>query len=171
LNQSAAGGNFNEINITNAASNPVSTFHAKLDFDGDGKSDPVIFRPSTGTWWISASGSGGAFRAVQWGQADDTLVSADYDGDGTTDYAVYRKGSWYVMGSTAGYMAVPFGTATDIPQVGDYDGDGKADFVVYRPSEGMWYMMLSTGTSGGYQFVSRPTGRSQPITTATARLT
>src|SRR5205807_2141740 len=67
-------------------------------------------------------------------------------------YAVYRKGSWYVMGSTAGYMAVPFGTATDIPQVGDYDGDGKADFVVYRPSEGMWYMMLSTGTSGGYQF-------------------
>jgi len=143
---------FNEIAFTNSAAAVQPAFRTRLDFDGDGKADPVIFRPSTGTWWFAASGSGMAFRAFQWGQADDNLVSADYDGDGITDYAVYRKGAWYVMGSSAGYMAVPFGTATDIPQPGDYDGDGKADFVVYRPSEGIWYMMLTTGTSAGVQF-------------------
>jgi len=154
LNQAATAGNFNEIAITNAAvvAPPPPGLAAKLDFDGDHKSDPVLFRPSTGDWWYAASGSSNAFRATKWGQAGDVPVAADYDGDGITDYAVYRAGDWYISGSTGAYMAGRFGTATDIPQVGDYDGDGKADFVVYRPSEGVWYYQLSGGTTGVAQF-------------------
>jgi len=152
LNQLATAGNINEIAITNAAVVIAPSFVAKLDFDGDGKSDPVLFRPSTGDWWYAESGSNNVFHAQKWGIAGDVAVAADYDGDGITDYAIYRAGEWYVNASSAGFMYGRFGTATDIPQVGDYDGDGKADFVVYRPSEGNWYYMLSTGTTAVVHF-------------------
>lgn len=153
LNQSATAGLFNEINITNAATGTTQPPAAgvRFDFDGDGKSDPVIFRPSTGTWWYSAS-STGQFTAAQWGISTDVLVPADYDGDGKTDLAVYRNGTWHVFGSSSGYIATQFGLSTDIPVVGDFDGDGKADFVVYRPSTGVWYMQRSRDGFGAVQF-------------------
>jgi len=137
---------FNEITFTNAVA-PVVAPRAAFDFDGDGKSDPTIFRPATATWWYAASSANGAQRAAQFGLTGDQLVAADYDGDGTTDYATYRKGIWHIMGSTSGYRAEQFGMTTedsrDIPQTGDFDGDGKADLGIYRPSTGVWYMMMS----------------------------
>jgi len=137
---------FNEITFTNAVA-PVVAPRAAFDFDGDGKSDPTIFRPATATWWYAASSANGAQRAAQFGLTGDQLVAADYDGDGTTDYATYRKGIWHIMGSTSGYRAEQFGMTTedsrDIPQTGDFDGDGKADLGIYRPSTGVWYMMTS----------------------------
>jgi hypothetical protein len=152
LNQMASAGLFNEVAFTNSASGvPTSTLAARYDFDGDGKSDPVIFRPSTSTWWFAAS-STGQFFATQWGVGTDRLVAADYDGDDKTDLAVYRNGTWHVLGSSSGYMATQFGTSTDIPVTGDFDGDGKADFVVYRPSEGVWYMQLSRDGFRAVQF-------------------
>lgn len=132
----------NEIAFTNSAAvpPPPPPLRAKLDFDGDGKSDVALFRPSTGDWWYSASGAGNAQRPYHWGVAGDRMVAADYDGDGITDYAVYRNGDWYVMGSTGQYMAGSWGLATDIPVAGDFDGDGRADFAVYRPSNGSWWI-------------------------------
>jgi hypothetical protein len=122
------------------------------DFDGDGKSDPSVFRSSTGTWWYAASSQGGMARAESFGISTDRIVPADYDNDGKTDLAVYRNGEWHVMGSTSGYRVVNFGIATDIPQAGDFDGDGRADFAVYRPSEGNWYINRSTGGVDVIQF-------------------
>jgi hypothetical protein len=58
------------------------------DYDVDGRSDPAIFRPETGTWYLLRSSTGG--KAVPWGVAGDVPVPADYDGDGRTDVAVYR---------------------------------------------------------------------------------
>jgi hypothetical protein len=42
------------------------------DYDGDGKADVVVFRPSTGAWYIqkSTGGSVGLF----WGTAGDLPV-------------------------------------------------------------------------------------------------
>jgi hypothetical protein len=123
LNQSLLPNNlFNEIAFTNAAStpgpNPLAP--ARFDFDGDRVSDEVIYRPTTGTWWYSASTAGGEARAVQFGNSTDRLVAADYDGDGKTDFAVYRgNGEWHVLGSTAGYSVRVFGLSGDIPQPGD----------------------------------------------------
>lgn len=150
---------FNELTFTNAsatATNPAVRF----DFDGDRVSDPVIFRPGTGTWWIAPSSQGGTPRAQQFGLATDKLVAADYDGDGRTDLAVYRDGAWHVLGSTDGYSVRVFGLTSDIPQPGDYDGDGKADLAVYRPSNGTWYIMRSRDG-----FISFPFGLStdQPV--------
>jgi hypothetical protein len=40
---------------------------------------------------------------------------ADYDGDGKSDAAVYRDGTWYLLQSTNGFSAVRFGLANDKP--------------------------------------------------------
>jgi uncharacterized delta-60 repeat protein len=125
------------------------------DFDGDTKTDPAIFRPSTGEWWYSASSAGGAHRAVRWGISTDIPAPADYDGDHKTDAAVYRpsEGVWYVYNSATNSSTIMnFGLAEDKPVPADYDGDGRADIAVFRPSTGIWYIQRSTAGFTAMQF-------------------
>ncbi len=119
------------------------------DYDGDGKSDPAVYRAADGRWRVWMSGLGYAeITADGMGGPDYLPVPADYDKDGKTDPAVYRAadGRWrawlsrsnYAEASGAGmgapdYMAVP----------GDYDGDGKADPAVYRAADGRWRIWRS----------------------------
>ena len=116
------------------------------DFDGDGRADTTVFRPSTGVWHTMRSTTGTP-TAFAWGNASDKPVVGDFDGDGQTDIAVFRpsNGTWYIVPSTTG---VPYGFAwgngADVPVPGDYDGDGKTDIAVFRPSNGVWYVLPST---------------------------
>jgi hypothetical protein len=131
------GGDGNDIVITRVN-------RAQFDFDGDGKSDVSVFRPSSGIWYLNQSIAG--FRAVQFGTAGDRIVPADYDGDNKTDVAVFRpsNGTWYYLRSSDNtFTGVNFGTIGDIPVPNDYDGDGRADLAVFRPSNGTWYQLRS----------------------------
>ena len=124
---------------------------AAVDFDGDLKSDISVWRPSGGVWYVNRSSSG--VSSYQFGLSGDVPVTADYDGDGRADTAVYRAGVWYrLMSSTNSFDAISFGLGTDVPVPADFDGDSKADVAVYRPSTGVWYKMPSSGGVVSQQF-------------------
>jgi len=138
-----------------------NTTPARFDFDGDGKSDVSVFRPASGNWYFSGSGSG-SLNSVTFGQNGDKPVAADYDGDSKTDIAVYRGGVWYLIKSSSNaFAAINFGASNDIPAPADFDGDSKADFAVFRPQNGTWHHLLSTNNS--VSSVSFGTGGDIPL--------
>jgi len=117
---------------------------AKFDYDGDGKADVSVFRPSAGNWFISNS-SNNSFSSINFGVSTDTITPADFDGDGKTDISVFRSGNWYrINSSNNSFVSVAFGIANDIPVPADFDGDGKAEISVYRASNGTWYRQNSS---------------------------
>ena len=128
------------------------------DFDGDLRTDISVFRPASGTWFVSRSSDNG-FAAAQFGQSGDKLAPGDYDGDGKTDFAVFRENTgdvdraqFYVyLSATNTVQARQFGRTGDVPVIGDYDGDRKSDFAVFRPSNGYWYILNSATNTIRYQ--------------------
>ncbi len=107
------------------------------DYNGDGRVDMAVFRPSEGVWIVHGG------PVVRLGAAGDIPVPADYNGDGRVDMAVFRpsQGIWIIGGG----MVVKFGIPGDIPVPADYNGDGRADIAVFRPfpsdwPDGMWFI-------------------------------
>jgi hypothetical protein len=79
----------------------------------------------------------------------DIGVQGDYDGDGTTDYAVVRPltGVWYFLESENGYQfrayPGPILGGNDIPVPADYNSDSKTDVAVWFGSTGTWQIVDS----------------------------
>jgi hypothetical protein len=157
----AVATNADGMATSRAATLTVKLTIAPADFDGDGKSDATIFRPSNGAWFTLKSSTGfTGYSAYQWGVSTDVPVPGDYDGDGMIDLAIYRpsNGYWFIALSSTNYATFvdyQFGVSTDLPVTSDYDGDGRADLALYRPSTGAWYVAYSStnfATSSNYVF-------------------
>ena len=121
------------------------------DIDGDGQSDLVVWRASTGTWqWI---GTRSGYDQVQWGNAamGDVPVLADMDGDGRADLVIMRWSTqqWLWLTSSSGYsvgqqrVAPTYSGPDDLPAVADFDGDGRPDLGTWDPSSGYWSWVMS----------------------------
>ncbi|MEW6362458.1 MAG: PQQ-dependent sugar dehydrogenase [Pyrinomonadaceae bacterium] len=98
----------------------------------------------------------GEIYVVGLGGTVDKIVgkrtNSDFDGDGGSDYAVFRPstGVWYAGNPITGNVQIAgFGTTGDIPTADDFDGDGKTDFAVFRPSNGFWYFIRSSDATVG----------------------
>ncbi|MEP6944411.1 MAG: glycoside hydrolase domain-containing protein [Acidobacteriota bacterium] len=133
------------------------------DFDGDGRSDISVFRPSDGVWYVLSS-IDQTFKGVAFGTSGDVIAPGDYDGDGKTDYCVFRPadGVWHMLNKAGIYSARAFGAAGDIPVPADYNGDGMTDLAVFRPSNGVWYI-ANSDSQGSYNFVHFGQSGDKPV--------
>jgi subtilisin-like proprotein convertase family protein len=117
-----------------------------VDNDGDGKTDPTVWKASDGTWNQLRS-TDGSFQSTAWGTDGDKPLMGDFDGDHKDDLTVFRpsQSAWYTLRSSDNSItAVQFGTASDTLVPADYDGDGKADVAVFRASTGTWHILQSS---------------------------
>ncbi len=121
------------------------------DFNNDGATDMAVYELSTGVWTVIGSISFAHESntvTFTFGEAGDVPVphraltlnraAHDFDGDGTTDAALYRPstGEWLVHNRPT----TQYRDAGDRPVPADYNRDGVVDVAVYRPSTGMWFV-------------------------------
>ena len=164
-----------DINIFRGSTNEfwfLSSLNGSARHDSSGQNNGVYL---TGLWGLGARvsvdfsdpivwtlflpnplpGTGGIIIRQNWGSAgeNDSLVPADYDGDGFQDIAVFRRstGDWWILTSyvTGASYVEHWGTTNDMACVGDYDGDGKADLCAARAESGqrVWYIRNSSDGS------------------------
>ena len=86
-------------------------------------------------------------------------ATADYDGDGLADPAIYAPDTAYLQVLMSSSLATQgsytwcdgfLGSVGGIPVPADYDGDGLADPAVYHQDTSRWELFPSTQ---GYQLV------------------
>lgn len=146
-----------------------------LDLDHDYKRDIGIWQPpvnpqSLGTFRFLLSTLNYDINQAlvrSFGQMGDVPVMADYDGDATTDIAVFHSGGatgsdpnypyayWKYCPSTTGFdcanpVSIQWGLRGDVPLPGtDFDGNRyTGEVAVYRPTSGEWYWRLVSSPTG-----------------------
>lgn len=172
------------------------------DYNGDGVLDLATFSPgngannseSKGQWQIYISQAQKLTEAnfiqpnyqyltYQLGRPSALPVPADYDGDGTTDIALYNYGSqnWQIVLSRMGFdlakalnnisrygINFSMGELGDLPIKADYNGDGLADFILISETNdengtSTWKIKLNQPDIGGSKVKIKNFGKKNDI--------
>jgi fibronectin type 3 domain-containing protein len=142
----------------------ISAFATKLaQVAGTSYDDFSATAGITYYYWLKAVNAAGAsafsdpdsgYRAYST-MAPPASVTADFDGDGLDDPALYLEttGAWKVKLSREGHQLVTatFGGSGFHALVGDFDGDGLDDPTIYSEQSGFWTALLS---ASGYAAAS-----------------
>lgn len=132
-----------------------------VDFDGDAKNDFSTAQYSAQVIWRILQSRNGALQQTNWGSSTlgDFFAAGDYDGDGSSDIAVFRAGDWYIIQSATNTVRYDhFGQGGDVPTPNDYDRDGKAELAVARSEGGLRYWYRQNSSNG--QFIANQFGLS-----------
>jgi hypothetical protein len=119
------------------------------DYNNDGRADVSVYRRGApGRFYVQFQP--GSNTTVDWGSGAGVIpVPEDYNGDGATDYAIFKPPQWAVLYSSGGSFIDWWGGSTDTAVPGDYDGDGRADLGVYRctapDAAAQWWIKKSGG--------------------------
>ncbi len=128
----------------------VGDFPVAGDWDGDGRDEIGVWRPSNGLFYLDIDGDrawdrGDSVRSF--GIGTDLPLIGDWNGDGVDDIGVWRpsKRSFYLDANgsgvwDAGDAIVPFGLSGDMPLAGDWNGDGIDEVGVGRPGTGRFFL-------------------------------
>ena len=161
------------VDLGQALDTPIVTG----DYDGDGKSDPAVFRcPQSGNgqcfyyYRASLNNPNNNITYVPFGNGTRTTQGSniyvnpgDFDGDGKYDFCIQRtnpsqagQGQYVLLRSSdSGVEYINFGLNTDFIVPGDYDGDGKSDFMNLRVNANndvIWYLQTRTGATSQTQW-------------------
>lgn len=121
------------------------------DYDTDGMTDLMIFRPSDGTWRILNSATGQT-TVNAWGTNGDIpmILSTSFE----MNRSVYRPSdnTYYLQARCCTPDTYfKWGVSGDIPVAEMFGGDPSTPFSVFRPSTGTWFIKY-TNTVVYYKF-------------------
>ncbi len=135
------------------------------DLDGDGQSDPTIYRANENSAYgrHSMDADTQKFECAAWTSNPFPPFFADFDGDGLADFAytyihnIFSSGQFvtiYTRSIDGIIKEIPWGDywLNDKRVYADFDGDAAMDIAVFRQNTGVWYILQSSDQKPRYEW-------------------